>query len=216
MPRRPRLLIPGMPLHIVQRGHNRQPCFHEESDYLVYLERLRKHAQDTGCAVHAYVLMTNHVHLLLSFEEVRRAPELVKLLAQQYGAYLNKRLMRSGSVWEGRYWSWPINTERYLLVCQRYIELNPVEATMVASQEGYRWSSYAGNAGLIEDTLLSPHALYLRLGATAEERHANYCLAFGDENNAQQIAEMKQAMKQNAKPGEAVRSVGRPRKNRRQ
>lgn len=174
MPRRPRLLLPGVPLHIIQRGHNRQPCFFSDSDYLVYLEWLGKHACAVRCSIHAYVLMTNHVHILASFDEIALAPELVKRLGQQYTLYLNKRLGRTGSVWEGRYWSHPVPTERYLLICQRYIEANPVRACMVARPDAYRWSSYRGNAGFDDDRLLCPHELYRRLGIDEAERCANY------------------------------------------
>ncbi len=213
MPRRARLLIPGMPLHIVQRGHNRQACFYSESDYLVYLERLREHASSTGCSLHAYVLMTNHVHLLASFDDIAYAPDLIRLLGQQYSLYLNRRLGRTGTIWEGRYWSCPIPTERYFLTCQQYIELNPVEAEMVGHQRHYRWSSYPGNAGLADDTLISPHELYLRMGASDAERQINYCRSFEDGTLSARIAELEEVMANGGKTGEAKRPRGRPRKS---
>jgi putative transposase len=174
MSRRPRILLPGVPLHIVQRGHDRQPCFLTESDHLVYLEWLARQAPAIGCSIHAYVLMPNHVHILASFDDILLAPELTRRVGQQYSLYFNKRLGRTGSTWESRFWSHPVSTERYLLTCQRYIEANPVRAGMVTQPQEYRWSSYRGNAGLGEDMLLHPHELYGRLGRDGAERQLHY------------------------------------------
>lgn len=195
MPRRARLLLPGVPVHIVQRGHNRQPCFHNRSDYMVYLDKLSEHASTTGCSVHAYVLMTNHIHILTSFDDVRGPSHLIRLLGQQYSLYLNRRLGRSGTTWEGRYWSCPVPTEQYLLTCQRYIELNPVRAGIVDRQENYQWSSYRGNTGMSHDSLLKPHELYERLGLDQAERQENYRFLFANDLTDAELTELRQGLK---------------------
>jgi len=195
MPRRTRLVLPGVPLHIVQRGHNRQPCFHTRSDYLVYMDKLAMHASTVGCAIHAYVLMTNHVHMLASFDDVRGPAHLLRLLAQQYSTYLNRRLGKSGSTWEGRYWSCPVPTEQYLFICQRYIELNPVRASIVDRKEDYQWSSYRQNAGIDADRLVTPHELYSRLGTNETERQTGYRGLFAHELTSAELEEIRGGLK---------------------
>ncbi len=132
MPRRPRLSLPNVPLHIIQRGNNRQACFFADEDYRCYLYWLAEYANKSGCRVHAYVLMTNHVHLLISINRADAAGALMKTLGQRYVQYINLVYQRSGTLWEGRFRSCLIQEETYLLACQRYIELNPVWAGMVA------------------------------------------------------------------------------------
>ncbi|QBE65196.1 transposase [Pseudoduganella lutea] len=180
MPRHARLLLPGYPHHIIQRSHNRQPCFLQRSDYSHYLEWLDEFGRTYDASIHAYVLMTNHVHLLASIEDVVQLPILMKNIAQNYAQYLNRRCGRSGSVWQGRYYSSPVTTDRYFLTCQRYIELNPVRASMVDAPSRYRWSSYSGNAGLLADELLIPHTTYLSLNAHASKRYEAYRGLFAD------------------------------------
>ncbi|WEF35229.1 transposase [Pseudoduganella chitinolytica] len=197
MPRQPRLLLQGLPLHIIQRGHNRQACFLREADFLIYLAMLREHARRTECSIHAYVLMTNHVHMLASFADVHRLPELIRLVGQQYAQYLNRRRHSSGTVWDGRYRSSPVPSERYLLVCQRYIELNPVRARMVISPGDYRWSSYRGNAGLVHDALLTPHELYARLGEDTSQRAEGYRALFGEPLTEAQLEALRRAANSN-------------------
>ncbi|WP_198019577.1 transposase [Pseudogulbenkiania sp. MAI-1] len=131
MPRRPRLALPGVPLHLIQRGNNRQACFFAEEDYRFYLEWLAEYAGKIGCRLHTYVLMTNHVHLLISADSAEAPGALMKALGQRYVQYVNRIYRRSGTLWEGRFRSCPIQEEAYLLACQRYIELNPVRAGMV-------------------------------------------------------------------------------------
>ena len=140
MPRRARLTLPNIPLHLIQRGNNRQACFFADEDYRFYLDWLAEHAGKTGCQIHAYVLMTNHVHLLLSAETAQAAGALMKALGQRYVQYVNRTYQRSGTLWEGRFRSCLTQDETYLLACQRYIELNPVRAGMVAHPADYRWS----------------------------------------------------------------------------
>jgi putative transposase len=164
MPRRPRLSLPDVPLHLIQRGNNRQICFVADEDYCFYLDWLKQYADKVGCRIHAYVLMTNHVHLLLSSSRAEAPGELMKALGQRYVQYFNRTYRRSGTLWEGRYRSCLTQAEDYLLACQRYIELNPVRAGMVAHPAEYRWSSYRANAQGEEDALVVPHEVYLGLG----------------------------------------------------
>lgn len=138
MPRRPRLALPNVPLHIIQRGNNRQACFYAEEDYRIYLDWLREYADKTDCHVHAYVLMTNHVHLLISAARPDSPGGLMKALGQRYVQYVNRAYRRSGTLWEGRFRSCLAQEDRYLLACQRYIELNPVRANMVEHPAEYR------------------------------------------------------------------------------
>lgn len=174
MPRRARVALPNVPLHIIQRGNNRQACFFADEDYRNYLAWLGEYAGRSGCRIHAYVLMTNHVHLLLSSEGGGASGALMKALGQRYVQYVNRVHRRSGTLWEGRYRSCPVQAEAYLLACQRYIEFNPVRAGMVAHPAEYRWSSHRAN-GLGEASgLVSPHERYLALGATPSERQAAY------------------------------------------
>jgi putative transposase len=181
MPRRARLTLSNVPLHIIQRGNNRQACFFADEDCSVYLDWLAEHASKTGCRVHAYVLMTNHVHLLISADRAEAPGLLMKALGQHYVQYVNRTYRRSGTLWEGRFRSCLIQDEIYLLACQRYIELNPVRAGMVAHPAEYRWSSYRANAQNEVDALVKPHPLYEALGLDAAARQAAYRELFGHE-----------------------------------
>jgi putative transposase len=174
MPRRARLVLPNVPLHIIQRGNNRQACFFADEDYRFYLDWLAEHASKSGCQVHAYVLMTNHVHLLISAERAEAPGALMKALGQRYVQYVNRAYRRSGTLWEGRFRSCLTQEETYLLACQRYIELNPVRAGMVGHPAEYRWSSYRANAQGEADALVKPHSLYEALGSDAASRQAAY------------------------------------------
>jgi putative transposase len=178
MPRRARIAVPGIPWHIIQRGNNRNACFFGEADYRYSLETLAEQAGRYGCAVHAYALMTNHVHLLLTPEEKNSAALLMKHLGQRYAQYINRRHRRSGSLWEGRFRSCLAQNERYVLTCYRYIELNPVRAGMVAHPREYRWSSYRTNAEDLRDPLITPHPDYLRLAPDELQRQAAYTSLF--------------------------------------
>lgn len=174
MARRARLVIPAVPLHIIQRGINRQACFLTERDCRVYLSMLHACACQAECAVHAYVLMTNHVHLLITPASGRSAGKLMKALGQQYVQYINRHNSRTGTLWEGRFRSCIVDEERYFLTCQRYIELNPVRAGMVDHPRHYQWSSYRANGDGAADKLLSPHHLYLNLAPERAMRQAAY------------------------------------------
>lgn len=174
MARQPRIDLPGIPQHIVQRGNDRQPCFFTEQDYQRYLMDLREICSREGCQIHAYVLMTNHVHLLATPSLPGQIARIMQSLGRRYVRYINDQYRRSGTLWEGRYKSCLVDSDSYLLRCYRYIELNPVRACMVATPAEYRWSSYRSNAEGTQSILLRPHANYLALGGSQEER----CVAY--------------------------------------
>jgi len=146
MPRIARLVFPDVPIHVIQRGNNRSACFVGVLDYRAYLRDLRVYATEFGCAIHAYCLMTNHVHLLLTPDTPKSCAQLMQRLGQCYVQTFNMAHGRSGTLWEGRFHSCLVPTENYVLACHRYIELNPVRAGMVRSPEQYPWSSFAANA----------------------------------------------------------------------
>ena len=174
MPRRPRIQLDEVPLHIVQRGHNREPCFFGEDDYQSYLHWLGEALTANQCALHAYVLMTNHVHLLMTPKKAERVPNLIIALGRHYVRYINRTYRRTGTLWDSRYKSSLVHAESYLLTAMRYIELNPVRAAMVEDPAHYRWSSYRPNALGQMDSRLTPHPLYQELGATDKSRQAAY------------------------------------------
>lgn len=178
MPRRARLVVPGIPWHIIQRGNNRSACFYADEDYRRYLDTLAEQAEKHGCSVHAYVLMTNHVHLLLTPAQEDSAALLMKHLGQRYVQYINRTYRRSGTLWEGRFKSCLAQQESYILTCYRYIELNPVRAGMVEQPGEYPWSSYRANGSGRLDPLIRPHDYYKRLGKTQDERLTAYRALF--------------------------------------
>lgn len=174
MPRRARLAVAGIPWHVIQRGHDRQSCFFADGDYQFYLRHLKEQASEHKCAIHAYVLMTNHVHLLVTPETKDGVSAMVKNVGQRYVQYINRIYERSGTLWGGRYKSSLIQSDRYALACYRYIELNPVRAHMVEHPNGYRWSSYAANAEGQPNSLITRHSVYLALGANDQARRRRY------------------------------------------
>ncbi len=193
MPRRARIALPNVPIHLIQRGNNRQSCFFADEDYRRYLDWLTEYSVKTGCRVHAYALMTNHVHLLISADRADTGGALMKLLGQRYVQYVNRVYRRSGTLWEGRFRSCPVQEEGYLLGCQRYIELNPVRANMVAHPAEYRWSSYRANAQGEADALVQPHLLYDALGSDAAARQAAYRELFRYELEPGLVDEIRRA-----------------------
>jgi len=174
MPRKPRFYQPGMPVHVFQRGHNKEPVFFDDEDYLVYLRHLKASADACGCRVHAYVLMTNHVHLLVTPESSTAISVLFQGVGRHFVPYMNKTYQRRGSLWEGRHKGNVIESEAYFLICMRYIEMNPVRAGMVDHPAEYRWSSYAANALGVDNAVIQAHELYLALGNTPEARQVAY------------------------------------------
>jgi len=196
MARKPRFNLVEIPQHIVQRGNNRQPTFFAEEDYLFYLDCLGEAANKYGCAVHAYALMTNHVHLLVTPGTPESASRLMQSVGRRYVQYVNYHYKRSGTLWEGRYKASLVQTESYLLTCSRYIELNPVRANIVERPEDYPWSSYRANAYGAEDKLLQANAEYLALGATEKERQNAYRALFSVQLDSQALSELRQAVNQ--------------------
>ena len=178
MARLPRFFAPGVPLHVIQRGNNREALFHQITDYQVYLDWLKKAAQKHACAIHAYVLMPNHVHLLVTPTHEESLPKTLQSLGRQYVQYFNTTHQRTGTLWEGRYRATLIESETYLFTCSRYIELNPVRAEMVRHPRDYRWSSYAYHAAGKSNPLLTSHTLYQQLGGTAAARQQAYRALF--------------------------------------
>ncbi len=176
-----RLVFPGVALHVIQRGVNRAACFQIEADYLVYLSQLRHLSAKHGCAVHAYCLMTNHVHLLLTPVTTDSCTALMRDLGQRYVPYFNSRHGRTGTLWEGRFRSCIAESARYVLACYRYIELNPVRARMVNQPADYQWSSFAVNSGARSDPLLLPHVEFAALTVDGGKRHRAYLDLFAEQ-----------------------------------
>lgn len=193
MPRRARLSVPGIPWHIIQRGNNRSACFYAEDDYHKYLDTLKEQAAKYGCQIHAYVLMTNHVHLLLTPEQEDSASLLMKHLGQRYVQYINRTYKRSGTLWEGRFRSCLTQSEEYVLACYRYIELNPVRADMVQHPRNYPWSSYRVNAEGKTSDLIIPQDEYLRLGRSLEDRKKNYRSLFKAHIDSEEVNNIRKA-----------------------
>ena len=194
MPRRPRVLLADYPLHIVQRGINREPCFFTDEDYYCYLHWLEESARACGCAIHAYALMTNHVHLLLTPAESGAPSRLMQSLGRRYVQYANRFYRRTGGLWEVRYKSSVVQAESYLLACQGYIELNPVRSGMVVDPGQYRWSSYRANGLGQADARLTPHERYLSLGKDGGERQVAYRALFRPELDAEAATDIRQAL----------------------
>jgi putative transposase len=174
MPRKPRFHLPGVPVHLVQRGNNREPAFFDTADYQAYLRDLGEASRRYRVAVHAWVLMTNHVHLLATPARQDSLALMMQWLGARYVRYINHSYRRTGSLWEGRYKGCLVDSDRYLLTCMCYIELNPLRAGMVDSPADYRWSSYHCNAFGSMDRLTQPHPLYTALGEDAAVRQRVY------------------------------------------
>ena len=174
MPRSARLVLPGIPLHVIQRGVNRAALFIDDEDRRHYLRLLRNACRKQAVAIHAFVLMGNHVHLLITPSTVEGLAPAMRQCGQNYVQYFNKRHVRSGTLLEGRFKSCLVDSDGYLLMVHRYIELNPVRAAMVAFPEEYRWSSVRVYLGLEHNPMLTPHPCYTLLGPTPEARANAY------------------------------------------
>ena len=174
MPRRARLALAGVSTHLVQRGIDRGACFFRDDDRLHYLALLAELAPALGCAVHAYVLMGNHVHLLVTPSRAESLSRLMRQLNQRYVQAINRAYRRSGTMWEGRFRSCLVDTEAYVLACYRYIELNPVRASMVRDPLDYPWSSHRMNASAFPSSLLTPHEVFRALAPDARGRAEAY------------------------------------------
>jgi putative transposase len=181
MARLPRLSIGGYPHHVIQRGNDREAIFVDRDDYLRYLQALAEVTRSLEVAVHAYVLMPNHVHLLMTPSDAKAVGRAMQAIGRRYVRWFNDRHARTGALFEGRYRSALVEADRYLLACMRYIELNPVRAGIVQRPDEFPWSSYRHHAGLFTDTNVSDHPLYWALGNTPFERQANYMRLFQQE-----------------------------------
>lgn len=200
MARLSRLTLPGHPHHVIQRGNNRQAIFASTADYQTMLDLLDENARKFNVAIHAYVLMGNHFHLLATPQTADGLPQMMQALGRRYVRYFNDSQKRTGTLWEGRYKSTLIQTERYLLACMAYIDLNPVRAGMVMQARDYPWSSHAHYVGLRIDKLLTPHALVWDLGNTPFAREA----AYADLVQAGVSARQQQALTDSALRGWAL------------
>lgn len=174
MPRKPRMYMAGVPCHVIQRGNNREACFFSDDDYSFYLECLKDACERYYVSCHAYVLMGNHTHLLLSPNNEEGISKVMQSLGRRYVQYINKRYKRCGTLWESRHKSSLIDAESYLLSCYRYIELNPVRANMVAHPADYQWSSYRYNAYGENNDLVTEHDVYLSMDPEKESRQIAY------------------------------------------
>lgn len=228
MPRRARTYMGGMPYHLVQRGNNREACFIEPENYQYYLELWERISREKSVAVHAYCLMTNHIHFLVTPQDAAGISRTMKAVGSRYAQYINKRYRRTGTLWEGRHRASLVQEDKCLLSCYRYIELNPVRAGLVGRPETYRWSSYGAN-GWGDAQWLTPHREYLQLGNSVESRchayrelfryqlseadlhkfreAAHYCQPVGDDRFRNQIEQ-----RYGIKLGRMAR--GRPKKKR--
>ncbi len=183
-----------VPLHIIQRGNNRQVCFVADEDYEAYAEWLCEYSQKYKVDAHAWVMMTNHVHLLCTPRQVDGVSAMMRALGRRYVRYFNHLYQRSGTLWEGRYKSCLVQEERYLMEVYRYIELNPVRAGMVTVPGEYRWSSYTVNADGKSSGLCSPHPEYIAQGKTPSERRENYRALFVDHiENSELLQEIRES-----------------------
>jgi len=174
MSRLPRYFIPDTPFHVILRGNNREPIFANDEDCQFFRDVLLDAVKRHGVSVHAYVFMTNHIHLLASPSRADSLPKALQSLGRRYVQYFNYRYQRTGTLWEGRYRATVVDAEPYLVECMRYIELNPVRAGMVKHPADFIWSSYHANAQGAQDALVTHHELYLRAGRASDERQAVY------------------------------------------
>lgn len=197
MPRRARIMLPDVPVHVVHRGNNRQACFYGDQDRVFYLFHLRRLLPQSECALHAYCLMTNHVHLLLTARTDTGCAVLMKRLSQLHTQYVNRNYDRTGSLWEGRFRSSLVQSERYLLACYRYIEMNPVRAGLCAKPADYEWSSYRANVAGSDAPLLTPHPEYQRLGITTASRQWAYADLFASGHDVVPIDDIRKAVNGN-------------------
>lgn len=194
MPRKQRFFVPGVPVHVIQRGHNRSAIFFNDLDYLEYLRCLKQAADICGCEIHAYVLMTNHVHLLLTPGRADSVARLFQSLGRHYVRHINQTYQRQGGLWDGRYKCSLIESQAYLLSCMRYIEMNPVRAAMVDHPAKYRWSSYAANALGTDNAILTAQSEYAALAQLPENRQSAYRSLFDRVMNFDELTLLRETL----------------------
>jgi putative transposase len=227
MPRKPRFRLVGFPQHIVQRGNDRQPTFRTENDFRTFKHYLAEASAEHRCAVHAYCLMTNHVHLLATPAWSDAIPKTLHAVSQRYAAYFNRSYERSGTLWDGRYRAALVDSDAYVLTCYRYIELNPVRAQIVALPEHYAHSSFRHNALGVIDALISEHSVYTSLSATTVGRRERYGNLISEGLTEAQLTAIREttsgesvlgsdafrrAVAQRVQRSVELRRIGRPRK----
>jgi putative transposase len=205
MPRPPRLFLAGVPVHIVQRGHNRRCVFRRLDDYGVYLSNLAEARSDLAVRVLAYCLMTNHVHLVVvPGDEPTNVSRFMRILAARQTRYVNRLEQRTGTLWEGRFKASLIDSERYLLACCRYTELNPVRAGMVTAPEDYPWSSYRGRAGFTADPVLDEHDALRAFGQCPEARVRAYRAFVAAGSTVNELSLIRSALQRNQLTGDTA------------
>jgi putative transposase len=192
MPRQPRYFLPEIPQHVIARGVDRNPVFFGPQDYKHYLDDLRAAAGAHGCDIHAYVLMTNHVHILLTPEHEKSLPMTMQAMGRTYVQRLNRRHRRTGTLWEGRYKACLVQNDRYFLTCQRYIEMNPVRAGLARHPGGYPYSSFAANAYGAANSLLTTHPVYEALHPDPLMRPKTYRQLFQDPFSVEELRLIRQ------------------------
>ena len=197
MARQPRFFVAGETQHVIQRGNNRMPIFCGESDYRFFMDCLVKACDVHGVSIHAYVLMTNHLHLLCTPSHQLSLPKTLQSVGRRYVQFFNSAFRRTGTLWEGRYRASVVHSERYLLTCMRYIEMNPVRAGMVEHPPDYPWSSHRANACALPDPLITAHELYSRLGRSLMERQAAYRALFRLQLSAMDLQTIREATNKN-------------------
>jgi len=193
MARLPRFVLVGHPQHIIIRGNNREPVFTSDEDYRFFLDKLTDAAKKHQCDIHAYVLMTNHIHLLATPHKTDGISKMMQMLGRYYVQYFNYTYKRSGTLWEGRYKASLIDSDAYALLCYRYIELNPVRANMVQHPSEYPWSSYRVNALGQYDALVTPHTMYYTLGHDETSRQTQYRSLFTAQIDEISLVQMREA-----------------------
>lgn len=222
MARLPRFELLGQPQHIIQRGNNRQSIFKANADYVYYLEKMSEAAKKHNCDIHAYVLMTNHVHLLVTPRKEGGIGKMMQMVGRYYVQYFNKRYKRTGTLWEGRYKATLISTEQYLFTCMRYIEENPVRAkNKIKHPSDYLWSSYAGNAEGADNRILTPQREYKKLAKTDKGRQSTYKRLFKKNITVETLSDIRESTNKSwvlgdkkfkrkiaAKTNRAVESIG--------
>jgi len=186
-------MLAGMPVHIRHRGNNRQLCFFSDEDRAFYLFHLRRVLYEAACRLHAYCLMPNHVHLLVTPQTPYACAHLMQRAAQLHSQYMNRTYQRTGSLWDGRFRSCIVQCEEYLLACYRYIDSNPVRAGLCGDPGDFAWSSYRFNARGVPDGALSPHEQYAALGATLGERRQAYMALFAGDERYWRIDDIRKA-----------------------
>jgi putative transposase len=193
MARLARLYVPDQPQHVILRGLAQQPAFVDEADYALFIDTLRSAARDYRLSVHAYVLLPDGVHLLVTPHDEASLPKTMQAVGRRYVAYFNRRHGRRGTLWEGRYRATVIEGERYFLVCSRLIELSPVRRQLAVAPEQYRWSSYGHHIGLSIDPVVTDHQLYWQLGNTPFERQRAYLQLCEQPLDPRTVDELQQA-----------------------